>query len=127
MNRLFCAATGLFLLAACGDSTDEASEADIDADMAATGLSTPHAGTYTSSTEDGVEVSVVLDADGTYTVTDGGQQVETGTWEENERGTCTRPEGGDAEACYQIAPSAEESIVEVTGPDNIVMRYRFEG
>ncbi|MEL1250160.1 hypothetical protein [Aurantiacibacter gilvus] len=130
MKKLIAVATavsGALVLAACGGGADEPTEADIDEDAANAVLPDTKAGTYTSTTPEGVEVSVSLNADGTYSVMEGGEQVETGNWEDNIRGTCMMPEGGEGEDCYNIAPAGEDGMVDVTGPDGETMNYSFEG
>lgn len=130
MKKIIVVATavaGALTLAACGGGADEASEAEIDDSAADSVLPETSAGTYTSTTPDGAAVSMVLNADGSYSVTEGEAQVEAGTWEDNIRGTCMTAEGGDGEECYNIVPAADEGMVDVTGPDGETMSYSFEG
>lgn len=121
------AMTGALALAACGGDADEPTEANIDAETVDSVLPDTNAGTYTSTTPEGAEVAVILNADGTYSVTEAGNEVETGTWEDNIRGTCLVATGGEGEDCYNIAPAAEEGMVDITGPDGEQMSYAFEG
>ncbi len=125
MKKLIAVAA-LASLAACGGGTDEATEAEIEDEAAADVIPSTTAGTYTSTTEDGTEVSVSLNADGTYTVVQGGEQVEAGTWEDNIRGTCLMAEGGDGEECWNIQPGAEEGMMDVTDGQGETMSYSFE-
>lgn len=130
MKKLIAVATavsGALALAACGGGSDEPTEADIDADAAEAGIPVTNAGTYTSTTPEGVEVSVMLNADGSYAVTEGGEQIESGSWTDENRGTCLVAEGGEGEDCYNIVPAAEEGMMDVTGPDGETMSYSFEG
>lgn len=124
--KKFIAVAALASLAACGGGADEASEAeDIDA-AAADVIPSTSAGTYTSTAEDGTEVAVALNADGTYAVTQGEETVESGTWEDNIRGTCLTAEGGDGEDCWNIQPGAEEGMMDITGGDGETMSYSYE-
>jgi len=126
MKKLIAIA-GIATLAACGGGTDEpAEDASLD-EAAAEVIPATSAGSYTSTTPDGVEVVVALNADGSYTVSEGGEQVEAGTWEDNIRGTCLTAEGGDGENCFNIQPGAEEGMMDITGPDGETMSYSFEG
>ncbi|GAA5057521.1 hypothetical protein GCM10023208_23100 [Erythrobacter westpacificensis] len=126
MKKLIAVAA-LASLAACGGSADEpAEDASLD-EAAAEVIPSTSAGTYTSTTEDGTEVSVALNADGTYTVMQGGEQVESGTWEDNIRGTCLTAEGGDGEDCWNIQPGAEDGTMDITGSDGETMNYSYEG
>ena len=114
-------------LAACGGGADEPAE-DATLDEAAAEVTpTTNAGTYSSSTEDGTPVSVTLNADGTYIVMQDEEQVESGTWEDNVRGTCLTAEGGDGEDCWTITPGAEEGMMDITGSDGTTASYSYEG
>lgn len=113
-------------LAACGGGADEAAENDTLDEAAESVIPATNAGTYTSTTSEGAEVSVVLNADGTYTVTEAGEQIESGTWEDNIRGTCLTAEGGDGEDCWNIQPGAEEGMMDITGANGETMSYSFE-
>jgi len=126
MKKLIAVAA-IATLAACGGDADAPVEDDsIDAAVEEVIPSTS-AGTYTSTSEDGTEVSVALNADGTYAVMEGGETVESGTWEDNIRGTCLTAEGGDGEDCWNIQPGAEDGMMDITGADGETMSYSFEG
>jgi hypothetical protein len=126
MKKLIAVAA-LASLAACGGGADDAAEADDIDEAAAEVIPSTTAGTYTSTTEDGTEVAVALNADGTYAVMQGGETVETGTWEDNIRGTCLTAEGGDGEDCLNIQAGAEEGMMDITGGDGETMSYSYEG
>lgn len=126
MKRLIAVAA-LASLAACGGGADEAVEDESLDEAAAEVIPDTKAGTYTSTTEDGTEVAVMLNADGTYAVMQGGEQVEAGTWEDNIRGTCLMAEGGDGEECWNIQPGAEEGMMDVTDGQGETMTYTYEG
>ncbi len=124
------ALAGAFALAACGGSeadapTDAETTAAAPAEDAA--LPTTSAGTYTSVAEDGAEVAVSLGADGNYTVMEGGASVETGTWEDNIRGTCLTPAAGGGENCWNIEPGTEAGTMNITDADGETLTYSFEG
>lgn len=124
MKKLIAVAA-IASLAACGGGADDATEAQVDEEVAAEVLPSTSAGTYTSTTEDGTEVAVSLNADGTYSVVQGGEQVESGTWEDNIRGTCLTAEGGDGEDCWNIQPGTD-GMMDITGADGETMSYSFE-
>lgn len=124
MKKLFALAS-IAALAACGGNTDEPSEDTSIDEAVADVIPATKAGTYTSTTPDGAEVVVALNLDGTYTVTENGEQVESGTWEDNIRGTCLMAEGGDGENCFNIQEGAD-GMVDITGPDGQTSSYRFE-
>ncbi|MFB0611544.1 hypothetical protein [Aurantiacibacter poecillastricola] len=125
MKKIIAVAAALSL-AACGGNADEAGEEVAEDSAAAEVIPSTSAGTYTSTTEDGTEVAVMLNADGTYAVTQGGEQVESGTWEDNIRGTCLTAEGGDGEDCWNIQPG-EAGMMDVTDSTGETMSYSFEG
>jgi len=126
MKKLIAIA-GIATLAACGGGTDEPTEDTSIDEAVADVIPQTHAGTYTSTTPDGAEVVVVLNEDGSYTVSEGGEQVEAGAWEDNIRGTCLTAEGGDGENCFNIQAAEEEGMMDITGPDGETMNYSFEG
>ena len=117
------AVAGALALAACGGNAEEPVEAE--AEVEETAVAASPAGTYTSTTEDGAEVAVSLNDDGTYSVTENGEEVDAGTWEDGEEGTCLTAEG-EAPSCFDIAPGAEEGMFDVTGPDGEARSYSFE-
>ncbi len=126
MKKLIAVAA-LVSLAACGGGADDASEAEIDDTAAADVIPSTNAGTYTSTTEDGSEVSLTLADDGSYTVMEAGEQIESGTWEDNIRGTCLTAAGGDGEDCWNIQPGAEAGMMDVTDSNGDTMSYSYEG
>ena len=126
MKKLIAIA-GIATLAACGGGTDEPTEDTSIDDAAAAVIPETNAGTYTSTTPDGEEVVVALNADGSYTVTQAGEQVEAGTWEDNIRGTCLTAEGGEGENCVNIQATDEEGMVDITDANGETMSYSFEG
>ncbi len=125
MKKLIAVAA-LATLAACGGDAEDASEAEIDETIATQPMSATNAGTYTSTAEDGSEVSVTLAENGTYTVMQGGDMVEAGTWEDNDRGTCLTAEGGDGEDCWSIQPGVD-GMMDVTDSTGETMSYNYEG
>lgn len=130
MNKLIAVAAataGALALSACGGDADEPTEADIADEGETAVMPETNAGAYTSTTPEGTEVVVTLNADGSYTVTEAGEQVEAGTWEDNIRGTCLVATGGEGEDCYNIADPDAEGMVSITGPDGEEMSYSFEG
>lgn len=126
MKKLIAVAA-IASLAACGGDADEATEAEGMDEAAADVIPATSAGTYTSTSEDGTEVSVMLNDDGSYSVMQGGEEVESGTWEDNIRGTCLTAEGGDGEDCWNIQPGAEEGMMDVTDSTGETMSYTYEG
>lgn len=120
------ALTGALTLAACGGGADDPTEAEIDEATVESVMPDAGAGTYTGSTPDGDELVLSMAADGTYTVSVAGEQTETGTWENNIRGTCLTAEGDDGEACWNIMPGEEEGMVDITGPDGETRSFSFE-
>ncbi|MGB3795918.1 MAG: hypothetical protein WA957_06395 [Alteraurantiacibacter sp.] len=124
MKKLIAVAA-LVSLAACGGG-DDATEAEVEDTAAMDPIPSTNAGTYTSTTEDGSEVSLNLAADGSYTVMQGSEQVETGTWEDNIRGTCLTAAGGDGEDCWNIQPGTEAGMMDVTDSNGETMSYTFE-
>lgn len=130
MIRTF-AATGVLALAlaltACGDGADAPVEAEIPADMAAIAATFANAGTYRSATAQGSEVVVMLGADGSYTITSGGEQAEAGHWQDSDDGVCLTAAGGFSESCFAIAPGTEPGTRQVTDAAGASMSYTFEG
>ncbi|MWV27897.1 hypothetical protein [Aurantiacibacter rhizosphaerae] len=125
MKKLIAVAA-LVSLAACGGGADDANEAQIDETVTTDVIPSNTAGTYTSTSEDGSEVSLTLAEDGTYSVMQGGEQVESGTWEDNIRGTCLTAEGGDGEDCWNIQPGTEAGMMDVTDSNGDTMSYSYE-
>jgi len=117
-----CAAS--LTLAACGGAdTSEPTEAVIDETAAAPASD---AGTYTSMTEDGSELAISLNADGSYAVTEAGEQVETGTWEDTAEGACWTAEGAAEADCATFAPGTDDGTVEMTMSSGDVMTFSYE-
>lgn len=120
----FASASALaFTLAACGGSdTDDPVEAEIEEldEVIPSGS----AGTYSFTDEEGVVVAVSLAEDGTYAITEGGETVESGTWEDNIRGTCLTAEG-QSENCWNIQPSETEGMVDITNGEGVTNSYEF--
>ncbi|RIV88748.1 hypothetical protein [Aurantiacibacter zhengii] len=126
MKKLIAVAA-LAALAACGGDADEPVE-DASLDQAAADvIPETSPGTYSSTTPDGAEVSVMLNDDGTYAVMQDGEQVEAGSWEDNVRGTCLTAEGGDTQDCWNIEPAGEDGMMNITGTDGQTLSYTFEG
>ena len=130
MNKLIAIAAAPVLalgVAACGgNDADAPTEATID-DTATTTTAAPTtaAGTYTSTGAGGENVAITLNADGTYTMMQGGEQTEAGSWEDTVRGTCLTAEGA-TEMCYNIEQTGTAGMVNITGPDGQVTEFRMQ-
>lgn len=108
-------------LAACGGNDAEGpTEAVID-DVAVDS----DAGTYSSLTEDGEEMALSLNADGSYAMVEAGEQVEAGTWEDTAEGACLTAEGAEDAMCWSFAPGAEEGTVDVTNDTGDTMNFSY--
>ncbi len=106
------AVAGAFVLAACGGSeVDEPMEAEIPEEpMVAAGGTTMAGSVGTYAMEDGlVQTELSLAADGSYTMSDNGTVVETGTWTDGASGPCLTAEGAE-EACFTRAEAADGSV-----------------
>ncbi|MCB2067454.1 MAG: hypothetical protein KDE15_12540 [Erythrobacter sp.] len=115
-------------LSACGDSEeDAATEAEIPAEVAASAATFVNAGIYRSTTAQGSGVVVSLLGDGTYTITNGGEQAEAGIWQDSDTGVCLTAEGGFSESCFAIAPGEEPNTRLITDPAGTTSNYTFEG
>ncbi|QZH74646.1 MAG: hypothetical protein JY451_13430 [Erythrobacter sp.] len=124
------ALAGAFALAACGGNDAEApadGEIAVEDTAADAPMPTTQTGTYSSLSDDGTEVAVTLNADNTYTVMEGETSVETGTWEDNVRGTCLTPASGGGENCWNIQPGTEAGTMDITDADGETRTYTFEG
>ncbi|APE28846.1 hypothetical protein [Aurantiacibacter gangjinensis] len=124
MKKLIAIA-GAMALAACGGDAEEPAETGADETAVAPMNDATAPGTYTSTTEDGQEVVVTLANDGTYTVTEGGEQMDAGTWEDTENGTCLTAPGAEP-TCFDITPGSENGMYDITGPDGQAMSYSYE-
>ena len=114
-------AVGLSLaLAACNNAAEEADETAVTEAPAATEAADAEtsAGTYEFDME-GTATVAVLNADGTYTDTQGGAVIESGTWEDRDDGkTCFDAEGDDtAVVCYTIAETGADGTFVATPDD----------
>lgn len=123
------ALAGAFALAACGgNEADAPAEAVIDeAPAASTMAPTTAPGTYSSLADDGTEMAVTLNADMTYSLTEGEAVVESGTWEDNVRGTCLTATGGTGENCWNIQPGTEAGTMDITNAEGETLTFTFEG
>lgn len=110
------AIAGIFALAACGGEETETADLETEEEVATMTASDP-SGTYSMTSEEGEEVTWVLNEDGTYEQMAGGEVIQSGTWEETIRGTCLTAEGGEGEQCYNFGQPGPDGTVEVTGPD----------
>ncbi|MXO93060.1 hypothetical protein GRI62_05500 [Erythrobacter arachoides] len=116
----------LGVVACGGNDADAPTEANIESDTAANPMvPTTAAGTYTSTTEDGTDLSLTLNGDGSYTMMQGGQQTEAGTWEDNIRGTCLTAQGA-SETCYNIQPGTTAGTVSITDNEGVVREFRVQ-
>ena len=114
-------AVGLSLaLAACNNAAEEADETAVTEAPAATEAADAEtsAGTYEFDME-GTATVAVLNADGTYTDTQGGAVIESGTWEDRDDGkTCFDAVGDDtAVVCYTIAETGADGTFVATPDD----------
>ncbi|KLI63981.1 hypothetical protein [Aurantiacibacter marinus] len=118
-----CAAS--LTLAACGgNDAAEPTEAVIDDTVATTPVASD-AGTYTSLTEDGTELAISLNADGSYAVTEAGEQVETGTWEDTAEGACWTAQGAAEADCATFAPGVEAGTVDMTNSAGDTLTFSY--
>ena len=121
MRKLVWVAALGVALAGCGDAAEEsdepamAVETPAATEAAAAGASP---GTYEFDLE-GTATVATLNADGTYTDTQGGEAIESGTWENREDGkTCFDPEGDDSPAtCYTVGATGADGTFTATPDD----------
>ena len=113
-------------LAACGGDADEPTEAVIH-EGEETEAAASNAGTYSSLTEDGETIAISLNTDGSYTVTEAGNEVEAGTWEDTADGTCWTAAGDEEATCAAFAPGEEDGTVVMTPTDGEAMIFSYEG
>ncbi len=119
-----CAAS--LTLAACGgNDTAEPTEAVIE-EPAVMAPAASDAGTYTSLTEGGDSLTVALNADGTYAITQDGAQVESGSWEDTPEGACLTAVGAAEPACWTFAPGAEAGTVDMTDSAGTTTSFSYE-
>jgi hypothetical protein len=121
MKKLALAAALGAALTACGDAAEESDEPVAVETPAATetvAAAETAPGTYEFDME-GTATVATLNADGTYTDAQGGDVIESGTWENHADGkTCFDPEGDDTPAtCYTISASDADGTFTAT-PDN---------
>ena len=120
MKRLVLIAALTGALAACGDAAEESDEpvAEEAAQPAAVATPTSMAGTYEFEL-DGKMTTAVLNPDGTYTDTQEGQVVESGTWREMDDGmTCFDAAGEDTpEVCFTSTEPNAEGVFTATPDD----------
>jgi hypothetical protein len=120
MRNLVLVAALSVTLAACGDAAEEADDTAAVETPAATEAvaAETSAGTYEFEM-DGVATVAVLNPDGTYTDTQDGEVIETGTWEDRDDGTaCFDSEGGDdTVVCYTLSEAAEDGTQTATPDD----------
>ena len=113
-------------LAACGDNdATEPTEAVINDDVAVDTAPASDAGTYRSLTEDGAEISLSLNADGSYTMTEAGSQVEAGSWEDTADGACLTAAEAEEASCWSFAPAADGNV-NVTDSEGNTMTFAYE-
>jgi hypothetical protein len=107
-------------LAACGDAAEESDDTTAVEEPAATqaAVEESSAGTYEFDM-DGTPTVAVLKPDGTYTDTQDGEVIESGTWEDRDDGkTCFDPEGDEAPSvCYTIGETAADGTFVATPDD----------
>ncbi len=117
---MFClAATAM--IAACGDSADEAaSEVAVEA-PAPTSVREDYLGSWTVSYPDGSRGVTTNNDDGTYLVEMEDGTSITGTWTFGEDETCWNPDEGETGGCYSVsAPEFDGSRV-LTAEDGTMM------
>ncbi|MBO0749106.1 MAG: hypothetical protein J2O44_01565 [Porphyrobacter sp.] len=107
-------------LAACNQSQPDAGADQTAAAAEPAPQPTPQAapGTYSATEPDGTKMTVVLDADHSYTFTTKGQQTEAGQWAIVGGKTCFTPsEGANAVArCYADGTPDKDGVFTAT-PD----------
>ncbi|HWT31270.1 MAG TPA: hypothetical protein VEB68_00775 [Croceibacterium sp.] len=119
MKKLMLVAALCAGLAACGDAAEEADDTAAEAPAAAeTVAAESSAGTYEFEM-DGKLTTAVLNADGTYTDSQDGAVVESGTWRDMEDGmTCFDAEGEDTdEVCFTMSEMDENNTFVATPND----------
>ena len=120
MKNLVLAERLRLALAACNNPAEEADDPAVTEAPAATEAADAEtsAGTYEFDME-GTATVAVLNADGTYTDTQGGAVIESGTWEDRDDGkTCFDAEGDDtAVVCYTIAETGADGTFVATPDD----------
>ncbi len=116
MKKLVLIAALSVALAGCDDAAEEADD-PATAETQAVAEETS-AGTYEFEM-DGKATVAVLNPDGTYTDTQGGEVIESGSWEDRDDGkVCFDSEGGDdTVVCYTLGEAAEDGTQTAT-PDN---------
>ena len=121
MRKLVWVAALGVALAGCGDAAEESDDPAAVETPAATEAVAEEtsAGTYEFDM-DGKATVAVLNPDGTYTDSQDGEVVESGTWEDRDDGkTCFDPEGDDTPVtCYTLGE---------TGPDGTFVATPDEG
>ncbi len=111
------ALASVFALAACGGSeADQAAGEDVAMEDAGPAMP-DSAGTYMAANEDGAEWVLVLNDDGSYEESVGGEVAASGPWEDTMRGTCLKAEGVEGEQCYNIPEAAADGTVAINAPD----------
>lgn len=120
MKRLILVAALGVALAGCGDAAEDSDEPAAVETPAATETVAEEtaAGTYEFDM-DGKATIAVLNPDGTYTDTQDGEVIESGTWEDRDDGTtCFDSEGGDdTVVCYTVSEAAEDGTQTATPDD----------
>lgn len=117
MKRIVLAAALAGALAACGDAAEEADDTAAAPPAAAeTAAAETAAGTYEFEV-DGKTTTAVLTPEGTYTDSQDGEVLESGTWMEMDGKTCFDPEGNDTpETCFTIGETGADGTFIAT-PD----------
>lgn len=118
MKKIFAIAA-IMALSACGGDADV--EDVVVEDVAVVEVS-PAAGTFTGTTEDGTVWTSVLNEDGTYIDTTGGEVTETGSWTDTNGQICFVPDVAEGEepgptTCSTMGEIAEDGTVTVTSAE----------
>ena len=100
-------AAGLFALAGCNQSEPAPEPTET---AAAPMPGAEWVGTYTEAGDNGTTITSVINADGTYTDSDGAELNESGTWSMDGANICFDPEGDAADQptrCYVVTTPDE--------------------
>jgi hypothetical protein len=121
MKNLVLAAGLSLALVACNDAAEEADDTAVAEAPAATEAvaAESSAGTYEFEM-DGKATVAVLNPDGTYTDTQDGAVVESGTWEDRDDGkTCfdNAEAGNDTVVCYTLGETGADGTFVATPDD----------
>ena len=126
MTRLLACIAALSLAACGGPDMGDAEQTTTPAPSMARMTPDDLAGTYRSTTEDGLEALSILDPDGTYRDTIAGETTETGTWTGDDRQVCFTSDAGSGASpgtpvCFNLGAVADDGTVVITNSDGEAM------